>query len=750
MVALVARRGRISVPAATAVLLAASLAGLFVGNARLDAIDGRALTGATVTEEGAGHDGRRGPEAARTVSSTGVVESEPKRSRGAIRFPLRTGRGRVMVEAADPWPGRLPEAGEEWEARGRAGPAPDWYRPVMSRQGLKLILRAEAIRPTGERRGGLTGLIDRIPDRAETGLTRGMGPREAALARGFILGQDAAIDDRTVEDFRRSGLAHLLAVSGQNVVLLGLLAVPVLALLGVGIRARPVWIALLILLYVPLAGGGASIQRAGVMGLAGLAATAAGRASSRAWALLLAAAVTLGLDPRASADVGWQLSFAAVAGIAALAGPLRDRIAGVTGPGRWQTALAEGTAVTVSAALATAPLVAFHFEQLPLGTVAANLAALPAVAPSMWLGMAAGALSQIWSGLALPLNLVNSVLLAYVAEVAIWFGRPDRAVVAAEPGLPGLIAGSAGLALAVALTLRIWRRPAGEPTRFELRRARRSAAVILAALALAWVTVGQGLFDQDRRQLDSPPPGGARIEILDVGQGDAILIRPDRAAPSLIDGGPPGGDLAGALASAGVDRLAAVVLTHPDLDHYGGLPDLFGSAEVDRFLFDGAPPRLVAAARRAGAEPRRVGQGLRLRLGGGIRLELLWPPPDRAGADPEDRNVRSVAALLSWKRFRMFLPGDGEAEAVPVDPGPLDLLKVAHHGSEDAGLPALLARSRPAVAVIPVGEDNPYGHPAAQALEALSAARARVLRTDRDGTVSIVLEGDGYRLETGR
>ncbi len=736
IVVLIAAKGRVSPPAAAAVLVAAALAGLYVGQARLEAIDGDAVTVAGPPEPSA---------------LAGFVEAEPKRSRGTIRFPFRTVRGRVMVEAADPGVGGLPAAGDGLTVEGSLGPPPGWYRPVTARQGLELMLRAKRIRPDGERRGGLTGLIDGMRQRAERGLTRGMGDREAALAKGFVLGQDAAIDDRTTEDFQNSGLAHLLAVSGQNVVLLGLLAMPILALLGAGPQARLIWTGLLILIYIPLAGGDPSIQRAGVMGLAGLTAAMAGRATSRAWALGLAGAVTLGLDPRATADIGWQLSFTAVIGIALLAGPFRDRLEGVTGPGRWQRALADGIAVTLAATIATAPLVAFHFERLPVGTVAANVAALPAVAPSMWLGMIGAALGQVWSGLALPFNLLNAVLLAYIAQVATWLGRPSWAVLEIELGIPGTVAATIALGLITGLILWVWKRPPEDPTGIELRRRRRRTAVATVLILALCLAAGPDLFGHDRRELAPPPAGGARIEILDVGQGDAILIRPSGSDPLLIDGGPPGGDLTGALRSAGVDRLGAVILTHPDLDHFGGLYELFAAVEVERFLFDAAPGKLAAAARSAGARPVRVAEGQRLHLGGGVTLDLLWPPPKAEGtATVEDANARSVAGLLKWKRFRMYLPGDGEAESIPVDPGPLDVLKVAHHGSEDGGLPALLDHSRPRLAVIPVGDGNTFGHPTRQALDALSSVGARVLRTDRDGTVSIVLEGSTYRVETGR
>ncbi|HEY5976392.1 MAG TPA: ComEC/Rec2 family competence protein, partial [Solirubrobacterales bacterium] len=165
-----------------------------------------------------------------------------------------------------------------------------------------------------------------IGARAEEGLGRGVPQREAALARGFVLGADEGIDSATEEDFRRAGLSHLLAVSGQNVALLALLAMPILAAFGIPLRLRLVWVLGLIAVYVPLAGAGPSIQRAGVMGALSLIATLAGRPASRLYALAVAATVTLAIDPEIAADVGWQLSFAALLGILALARPLRAEL----------------------------------------------------------------------------------------------------------------------------------------------------------------------------------------------------------------------------------------------------------------------------------------------------------------------------------------------------------------------------------------------------------------------------------------
>jgi competence protein ComEC len=288
-----------------------------------------------------------------------------------------------------------------------------------------------------------------IHARADVALGQAMPDREAALARGFVLGDDEDVDAATIEDFRRAGLAHLLAVSGQNVALLALLAMPLLAALGLPLRARLVWVLAAIALYVPLAGAGPSIMRAGVMGGLSVLATLAGRRTHRLYALALAATVALAIDPHVAADVGWQLSFAAVLGIVVLAGGLRGVFAGWLGRRGWRGALAEGAALTIAATLATAPLIAFHFEELSTTTLLANLLALPAIAPAMWLGMLTAIGAQVPGFPVAVLNALAAPLLAYIAQVAAWCGRPAWASLHVHLGMTGLLASYAALAAAV-------------------------------------------------------------------------------------------------------------------------------------------------------------------------------------------------------------------------------------------------------------------------------------------------------------
>jgi competence protein ComEC len=587
-----------------------------------------------------------------------------------------------------------------------------------------------------------------IRERAEAGLARGMPAREAALARGFVLGEDERVDAKTSENFRRAGLSHLLAVSGENVTLLALLAMPLLGALGIPLRERLLWVLGSIAVYVPLTGAGPSIQRAGVMGAAGLLATLGGRRSSRFFALALAALVTLAIDPSVAVDVGWQLSFAAVVGILLLAAPLRRAICARIGSHGWRRALAEAVAVTVAATLATAPLIAFHFEELSTTTLFANVLAAPAVAPAMWLGMASAAASQV-PGLPLePLNGLNALLLAYIAQVAAWLGRPRWAELHVHLNLAGLVVSYLALALGAAAVAGLARRRRLVRARRKAlpgggRRIRHAGALVgvLAVLALVASLVPTG------HASSGAGAPGLRIDVLDVGQGDAILLEPAGAPAVLVDGGPPGDDLGAKLDDAGVERLGAAVITHDQSDHAAGIEELLGRFPVERLLYARLRRDAVAAAQAAGASTVRIAAGREIRSGR-LRLDVLWPPSELLseplpGTDP---NQLALVVLARWRGFRMLLTADAEAESVPIDPGPIDVLKVAHHGSDDAGLGSLLDRTRPRLAVISVGSDNSYGHPTAATLATLAGHGVRTLRTDLDGDVVIDVRQGSYSI----
>ncbi|MBS1883918.1 MAG: hypothetical protein JSS97_13300 [Actinobacteria bacterium] len=226
--------------------------------------------------------------------------------------------------------------------------------------------------------------------------------------------------------------------------------------------------------------------------------------------------------------------------------------------------------------------------------------------------------------------------------------------------------------------------------------------------------------------------------MLDVGQGDAILLQPRRAPAILVDGGPPGDELVAKLHEEGIGSLGAAVVTHDQSDHAAGVAEALGRVPIDRLLYGRLDGELLAAARADGARPEQVATGTTLRSGS-LRLEVLWPPPELLAEDLPDTDPNLLALVIRarWHRFTMLLTADAEAESTPLDPGSIDVLKVAHHGSDDAGLGPLLDRIRPRLAVISVGAHNPYGHPTAGTLATLAGHGVPTLRTDLDGTVEI-------------
>ena len=415
---------------------------------------------------------------------------------------------------------------------------------------------------------------------------------------------------------------------------------------GIGGCARAWASALgLVALYVPLAGGGPSIQRAGVMGGAGLVAALAGRPASRWYALGLAAVATLALNPRASGEPGWQLSFAAVAGLLALA----PRCARALRRARLPGPLADAAAVTAAATVATAPLMALHFQQVSLASLPANLAAAPAVAPVMWLGMVAIALAPVSPALCGPLNAICGPLLAYLGWIAHVAAQPPAAALpsgsAARPGSPLAYAGGAAV---LALAAAAWRRAA------------RSAR----AAPPPWpASRSPPACSSPSRALDSPGPAAARelvVSFLDIGQGDATLIQ-HGGASLLVDTGPPGGPILRRLAEAGVAGSTRSAHPRAGRPRGGGArvvracrPGWCSTAAPARAPRSAPPPRVRVRASRPTRGVARAGRHRAAR-------PVAAPPPPgwRAGGDPNQRaSSPSRASAASTCCF----PADAESD----------------------------------------------------------------------------------------
>jgi competence protein ComEC len=263
---------------------------------------------------------------------------------------------------------------------------------------------------------------------------------------------------------------------------------------------------------------------------------------------------------------------------------------------------------------------------------------------------------------------------------------------------------------------------------------------------------------------DSRAAGDLAVSFFDVGQGDAALVRSPYGQNILIDGGPDRTVLARlAEALPWWDRtIDLMVLTHPHDDHVSGLVGVLERYDVKKAAYTGvvhSAPEYLAwlEALKAGGVPLvLIDRPQTLELGAGLVLEFLWPERSLAGTETESLNDSSIAARLAYGRTAFLFTGDIEQ---PVEERLLSrgadlsalVLKVPHHGSDTSLSPAFLAAVNPEAAVIPVGADNRYGHPDPGALKRLAAAGARVYRTDRDGTVTFVSDGEGLIAEkTGK
>jgi competence protein ComEC len=712
-VALLARARR-----ALVLALAMLLAGCWFGSLRLAALDGSVLD----------------DEIGRVSHARLEVTGPARHGLYATRVPVKVLRFGVLTldERArlDLPRGRAPPQGSVVEVvaavkrpRGSEGGFDE--SSYLRKQGIHVVLAARDYRIVGHR-GGLGEVADRLRAFISRGLAPEVPGERRAVIAGIILGEDENLGPELQDSFRASGLYHLLAVSGQNVayVVMGVLLLT--WLLGVPRILGEVGSLLAVAGYVMAVGWQPSVVRAGVAG--GLASLAwlCGRARDRWYFLLLGAAVLLAWNPYSLLEAGFQLSFAAVAAIFVLVPRLEARLEGYPVPARLIPVL------TVSAACGavTAPILMLQFGKVPLYSVPSNALAAPVVAPLLSLALLCSVLHPVMPGAAAALAWANGWFAAYLAAVARFFGGLPHAQVGSWKAL-GALAGTAGL-----LVLVVRHRP--------LRGRRGALLAAGVALALAGWTL--------RPDHVRGPPAGLRITFLDVGQGDSALIEVPEGA-LLIDEGSPEAKVAAQLRRLGVERLSAMVLTHPQRDHVGGAAGVLNNMPVGFVLDPGleAESSDERAARASATRHHvrvvlaRAGETFRL---GRLRLQVLWP--EDAGDPGEDPNENAIVLLCSYGSIDALFTADAESNVtLPLAPPPVEILKVAHHGSEDAGLAALLGRLRPRVAVISVGAQNDYGHPAPSTVAALTRSPGLSLyRTDADGRVTVESDGNSFTVRT--
>ncbi len=662
------------------------------------------------------------------VSVAAVVTSDPVARQGTfsaytlvrLRIEQVTARGRVtdvrspVLAIADPsW--LALKLGEHVEANGRLQPAQgrDLAAVLTANARPEVTQSASPVqRGVGAVRSGLRDAVTPLPT------------AEQALVPALVDGDDAAMPDDVVLDFQTTGLTHLLAVSGSNLTLVLAFVLVVGRWLGVRGRGTAVLGLVAVVFFVLLARPEPSVLRAAAMGVVALAGLSAGGRRRGTRALCVAVIVLVLLDPGLARSVGFLLSTTATAGILLLAPGWRDRLA------RWMPRLlAEAVAVPLAAQLACTPAIAAVSGQVSLVAVAANVLAAPAVGPATVLGLIAGLVA-----------LLNDQVAQLVGRLA---GVPAWWIVTVARHGAGFAGASLGWAVGplalTALTLlcagvvvvmpRLLTSPAATLT---------VCVLLVAVVAQPWGRWGW-------------PPKGWLMVMCDVGQGDGMVLAAGRGSAVVVDTGPDPRAMDRCLDDLGVRRISLVVLTHFHADHVNGLPAVLDGrtvTEIETSPLRDPPDRAAAVdawAHDAGV-PVTVAEAGETRHVGDLSWTVLGPvtTPAASGdtSDGSGPNNASVVMLLESHGHRFLLSGDAEpeeeddilAEHADLD---VDVFKVAHHGSANQD-PDFVLDTSAALAVISVGADNDYGHPAPETLALLDRLGAITYRTDQDGTIAIV------------
>lgn len=635
------------------------------------------------------------------------------------------------------------------------------YGAYLYRRGISAVASVSrpdrlALLETGRpsiRRG-----IEAARGRVRSAFLAALRPKTSPLLQALVIGDDSQISPAVRRAFMVSGTVHILSVSGSHLALVSLIIfggvrfflvrLPMGFYLRLQRRVTASQIAAVAtggvaLGYTLLAGAELATVRSLIMLAIYLLAVLTGRERESLSAVGLAA-ILIGLfDPAAVFDVSFQLSFSAVLGLVLVAQRMFPEPNGETISTpieklkRWWIA---ALAATVAANLATLPLVAHHFNQIAWVGLFANFVVTPIIGGLL---VPMGLLTAVWvllgGGIA-PLwaEMIHGVAEAAMGLVSFFESWPGAAVYVPSP--PPILIGLAYFVMVAAVT-QAWR----------VRRIVVAAAVFGIVL-IAW---SLSFF---------MPDGRLEVAFLDVGQGDAAVVRLPDGKSILIDGGVlvdrfDAGRLAVApyLWDQGVRRIDLVVGTHMQADHLGGLGSILSEFPVGRVITNGERPeaefyrRFAAAAAAKGVALDIPEKDELLLSGGGAEVRLLRPSWDRAVGE----NDRSLVLRLTYGEVSILFTGDIEGPAQrALVAGDYALgstiLKVPHHGSKSSLDPKFLTAVQPRIAVISVGPANPYGHPSAQTLEAYRLLGSRLYRTDRDGAVLMRTDGHTIEIQTAR
>jgi competence protein ComEC len=706
------------------------------------------------------------------IKLTGVVADEPDLRDYYINLRLRAElievggtpqpvSGLVLVRAP-----RYPEYayGDRLTITGHLETPPVFdtfsYKDYLARYGIHAMMRRVNIDYLESGQGNpFWAAMLAFKMRASATIDRILAEPYASLLKGVFLGIETGIPHDLYELFNITGTSHIIVISGSNIAVVA----GILLLLGqkmVGKRLAPPIAIAGIIIYTFLVGADGAVSRAAIMGIVWVGAIWVGRPNYALNALVFTGIALTLFNPLILWDVGFQLSFMATLGLIILV-PLLER--GTFGllqrrvhPDQINLSMAllsKLVIITLAAQIATGPLIVYHFGRFSLVSLLSNLLILPVQPPIMALGALAMFAGMLWLPLGQLLGWLVWLPLAWTVKVVEQTSRWPWASLELGQFPFWLL-----ILIYTLLAATVWwaNRPKDNQVpipRFRLPTAgspgtRLWVGGMGVVTLLIWLAVG------------TLPDGRLHVTFLDVGQGDAILMTLPDGRQMLIDGGPSATDLNWQLGRNMPfwDRsLDVVINTHPDADHLGGLVSVLERYQVGQTIISDMvghnelDEQWERQLNELNLQPAIGQSGMALALGPGITATLLSPGPHTLGAD--NSNNHSVVMRLQWGRISFLFPGDIEE---PVEhsliyaglPLAATVLKSPHHGSNTSSSEPFLDAVNPQIVVISVGEDNKFGHPSAAVLERYAQHGSTILRTDQQGNIELITDGEKLWVET--
>lgn len=567
-------------------------------------------------------------------------------------------------------------------------------------------------------------------------LSESLPEREAALMQTMLLGEKGGMDKELKALYQRNGIAHILAISGLHISMLGMGMYSMLRKCAVPMKASAVLSALVMFLYCMMTGFSVSAVRAVIMFSLHMAAVIVERTYDMLTAVAVAAVLILINQPLYLRHSGFIFSFGCVLGIGLILPALTE--------GRKEIhPMMKRMLGGLGMMVVTLPVYLWFYYQFPVYSVFLNLLVIPLMSFLMAAGLLLLACSILCPPAALPFVLLIKGILGIYEKVC---GICDM--------LPGNL-----------LTC-------GRPEKWQI------AIYLLAFLLLIFlrkkgnILLSWGISATAVFLIMIPTKTGINITFLDVGQGDCICVENSYGKNYLIDGGSSSVSHVGEyriipfLKSQGISRLEAVFVTHPDEDHCNGIKELMESGDLQGIAvkhlvlpdiaLDGkeeAYLELEQIADKAGIPVSYISRGQKI---ADDRLTITCLHPDK-GYSAKDANEYSIVLTLTSGNFSVMLTGDIEGEGEQKltqllqkeeKGGRTTVLKVAHHGSKYSTGETFLETVSPDIALISAGENNSYGHPHEEVLNRLTEAGSHIYQTKESGAITVSYRRQKVRIET--